>query len=69
MLILVTGFVSMVPLFSGVISPQGPKIDLSLSFCVGETFVSSDKDKRYNVCVGFSRDIAFLTRLCCLRGF
>ena len=53
MLIMVTGFVSMVPLFSGVISPQGPKIDLSLSFCVGETFVSSDKDKRYNVYVGF----------------
>lgn len=42
--------VSMVPLFCGVISPQGPKIDPSFLFS-GETSVSSPKDERYNVLV------------------
>ena len=50
----------MVPLFCGVISPQGPKIDPSFSLSVGETSVSSLKDQRYNVLLGFSPVIALL---------
>ena len=57
------------PSFRGVISPQGPKIDPSFSLSVGETVVSSLKDQRYNVLVGFSQLSRLLLVLCDLQGF